>query len=107
MQWGYATIGNWSRADVNDTAVPSCLRTLPGPAVPLDCPVTSVGVCTVINESGSYTPGLLQNIGLSELYCPRNILKKLLRHTSWFSELLKLSDHVWDPRLSIFSMLFQ
>ena len=79
----------------------------PRPTMPLGCPVTSARVCTVINKCESYTPSLLQNIGLSELYRSRNILKKLLRHASWFSEQLKLSDNVWGPRVSIFSMLFQ
>lgn len=77
------------------------------PTMPLGCPLTSTGVCTAINKCESYTPSLLLNIGLSGLYCSRNILIKLLMHTSWFSEQLKLSDHVWDPRLFVFSTLFQ
>lgn len=82
-------------------------RDAPWPTMPLGCPITSAGVWTVIKSCESYTASLLQNISLSELYQSRNILKKLLRHTSWFSEQPKLSDHVWDPRISIFSVLFQ
>lgn len=79
----------------------------PWPAMPLGCPVTSVGMCTTINKCESYTPSLLQNISWSELYRCRNIHKKLLRHTSWFNKQLKLFDYVQDSGLPTFSLLFQ
>lgn len=79
---------------------------VPWPAMPLGCPLTSVGVCRAINIRESCI-NWLQTTGLSELYCSRNIHKKLLRHTSGCVVLLMLSKHVQYPRPCMFSMLFQ
>jgi len=77
----------------------------PWPSMPLGCPLTSAGVFTVINSSES-DQSLLRTTGLSGLHCSKNSLTILLRRSSWCGELLKLSNHIQDPRLCMFSMLF-